>query len=435
METSYPKWRRPLKNSRAVWGFGPAIVTILLGGPAFGQSPSKTITLEQATELALDRNHTLLANRTTISQSLAQEVSANVRPNPVVFGTFYYIPYKRPEAGWLNYFHDGSELDAGMTYTIERGAKRQNRYQVAKDVTSLTRSVVVDNERVLKFQVASLFVNAQLADSMFDLAQQNLTSFQTTVDTAESQFQAGGISENDYQKIRLQLLQFQADVQQAQLTKIQALSDLRQQLGYESVPPDYGISGTFDYQPQALNLQDLQAVAIRNRPDLRVAEQGIAVAKSQYSLAKANGKQDVGVSVNYAHNNGINNITVQLSIPLPIFDRNQGEIARTEVAINQARQQEAAARGQVLTDVKDAFEALQTADRVTQYFRNTYLEAAQRNGNISEFAYRRGAGTLLNFLDAERSYRATQLAYRQAIGAYLQALEQLRQAVGTRSLR
>jgi len=151
-------------------------------------------------------------------------------------------------------------------------------------------------------------------------------------------------------------------------------------------------------------------------------------------LAKANGKQDLGVTGNYSHVNAGNRVTFEVNIPLPIFDRNQGEIARTQVAVTQARQQEAAARGQVLTDVKQAYDALASSDRVAQMFRTTYLDVAQRSRDISEYSYRRGAGTLLDFLDAERSYRATQLAYRQAIATYMTAIEQLRQVVGTRSL-
>jgi len=174
--------------------------------------------------------------------------------------------------------------------------------------------------------------------------------------------------------------------------------------------------------------------ALANRPDLRAVVQSSIAADSQYQLAKANGKQDVTVSGNYSHVNAISAVTFSVSIPLPIFDRNRGEIARTHVAMTQAQQQQLAARGQVLTDVKDAYEGLQEGDRVVQYFRSGYLDVSQRNRDISEYAYRRGATPLLDFLDAERSYRATQLAYRQALAAYLQALEQLREVVGTRSL-
>ena len=298
----------------------------------------------------------------------------------------------------------------------------------------MTRSQVADNERSLTFQVAQLFINVQLAQSTLDLAEQDLKSFEKTVEIGERQFKAGAISENDYLKIELQLLQFQQDVDQAELAKTQALSDLRQLLGYESVPADYQVTGMFDYQPLALTLADLQAKALENRPDLRAAVQGVTAAGSQHELAKANGKVDVTGSANYSHVNAISTVTFNVSFPLPIFDRNQGEIARTRFAIAQAQQQKEAAQGQVMTDVRDAFETLQSSDRVARYFRSTYLEVSQKNRDISEYAYRRGATSLLDFLDAERSYRATQLAWRQTIAAYLTALEQLREAVGARSL-
>jgi cobalt-zinc-cadmium efflux system outer membrane protein len=218
------------------------------------------------------------------------------------------------------------------------------------------------------------------------------------------------------------------------LNKAQALSDLRQQLGYESVPADYDVAGEFEYRPLAVTLDELQAKALQNRPDLRAAILGITAADSQYALAKANGKQDPTLSANYSHANGISGVTWSFSIPLAIFDRNQGNIAQTRIAIRQAEEQKNAASGQVLTDVKDAYEGLQESARIAELFRARYLDVSQKSRDISEYAYRRGAIALLDFLDAERTYRATQLAYRQAVAAYLTALEQLRQAVGTRDL-
>jgi cobalt-zinc-cadmium efflux system outer membrane protein len=234
--------------------------------------------------------------------------------------------------------------------------------------------------------------------------------------------------------MKLQLVQFQSDLEQAELSKEQALSDLRQQLGYESVPADYDVTGSFDYQPLAVKLEDLQTKALQNRPDLRAAVLSVTSSNSQYTLAKANGKQDYTVSGNYSHVNGLSALTFSFSIPMPIFDRNQGEIARTRYAINQAKEQQSAATGQVLTDVKDAYEGVRSNDRLVQIYRSGVLEDSKRSRDISEYSYRRGASALLDFLDAERSYRAMQLAYRQAVAAYLTAVEQLRQAVGTRSL-
>jgi cobalt-zinc-cadmium efflux system outer membrane protein len=161
---------------------------------------------------------------------------------------------------------------------------------------------------------------------------------------------------------------------------------------------------------------------------------GINAANTQYALAKANGKQDPTVSANYSHTNGISAATFSFSIPIAIFDRNQGNIEQTRIGIRQAEEQQKAASGQALTDVKDAYEALQESARVAQLFKANYLDVAQRSRDISEYAYRRGALALLDFLDAERTYRATQLAYRQAVASYLLAQEQLRQAVGSRDL-
>jgi cobalt-zinc-cadmium efflux system outer membrane protein len=229
-------------------------------------------------------------------------------------------------------------------------------------------------------------------------------------------------------------VQFETDVQQAQLNKVQALSDLRQQLGYESVPADYDVVGEFEYRPLAVTIDELQAKALQNRPDLRAAVLGVVAADSQYSLAKANGKQDPTVSGNYSHSGGLSSATFSFSIPLAIFDRNQGNIAQTRIAIRQAEEQQKAAGGQALTDVRDAYEAMQENARIAQLYKSTYLDVAKKSRDISEYAYRRGGLALLDFLDAERTYRATQLAYRQAVAAYLTAIEQLRQAVGTRDL-
>jgi cobalt-zinc-cadmium efflux system outer membrane protein len=412
-----------------------ATLAYALASPAFGQSTGPTsITLDEAIPMALQHNHNLLAARTTIQQSEAEETTANLRPNPALFTDWEYLPFFSPSNWNRTYLHDSTEADLGLSYLLERGRKRQHRLQAARDVTAQTKSLVADNERGLTFSVASLFVNVQLAESTLELAEKDLKSFQQTVNLGELRYNQGAISEDDYLKIKLQLLQFETDYQQAQLARVQALSDLRQLLGYESVSPDYDVAGAFDYQPLKGNLEDFQLKALQNRPDLRATQQGVTAAKSQYDLQKAIGKPDVTVQGNYSHVNGINTATFYGSIPLPIFNRNQGEIARTRFAITQAQEQEKATNGQALTDVRDAYEGLRVSDRVVQLYRSGYLDVAQKDRDIAEYAYQRGAVSLLDFLDAERGYRATQLAYRQALASYLLALEQLKQAVGTRAV-
>ncbi len=401
------------------------------------------ITLDEAVQMALQHNHNMIAARTAIDQDLAMEVTANLRPNPSLFVDWEYLPIGSPArqnpdlypgVSTGDYLRDNTEGDIGLSYLIERGKKRERRYQAAKDVTAQTRSLVADAERGLTYQVATLFVNVQLAESTIDLAQQDLKSFQKTVDIAEFQFKSGGISESNYLMIQVQLLQFETDLESAQLARAQGLSDLRQLLGYESVSADYDVLDAFDYLPMRANLDDLKMQALQNRPDLRAAVQGVTAANSGYLLAKADGVQDLTVQGNYSHVNGINAATLYASIPLPFFNRNQGEIARTHSVITQMEEQQKFTSGQVLTDVKDAYEGLKSNDRVVLLYRDKYREIARRSRDIADYAYHGGALALLDFLDAERSYRAAELAYRQALASYLLALEQLREAVGTRTL-
>ena len=393
-----------------------------------------TITLDDAIQMALQHNHNLLAARTTIQQSQAEETTANLRPNPVLLGDSQFLPIFQPSQITSDYIDNTAQFDLGVSYLFERGKKRQHRLQAAKDQTAVTRSQVDDNERSLAFSVASQFINVELAESTLELANQDLKSFQNTVDIGEARYKAGDISEDDFLKIKLQLLQFQTDVSAARLARVQGLSDLRQLLGYESIAADYDVAGTFNYQPIKGNLEDFQAKALQTRPDLRAAQQGVTAAKSQYELQKAVGKKDVTAQLSYTHLGDINNISLFGQIPLPIFDRNQGEIARTGFAITQAQEQKNFANGQVLTDVRDAFENLRSNDQIVGLYRSGYLDEAKQSRDISEYSYRHGAASLLDYLDAERSYRATELAYRQALASYLIALEQLREAVGTRSL-
>jgi cobalt-zinc-cadmium efflux system outer membrane protein len=408
--------------------------TVLAGSlTAQTQGPVK-VTLEEAIHMALEHNHSLMAARTVIQQNEAEETTANLRPNPVLMGDAQFLPIFQPSQFSSTYIDNSAQFDLGLSYLFERGKKRQHRLQAAKDQTAVARSLVTDDERNLTFNVASQFIGVQLAESTLSLAEQDLKSFQNTVDISEARYKAGDIGEGDLLKIKLQFLQFQTDVSQAQLAKVQALVGLRQLLGYESVPADYDVAGAFDYQPLTVKLEDLQVKALRERPDLRAAQQSVTAANSQYELAKANGRRDVTAQMNYTHLSDLNTASFFGSVQLPIFDRNQGEIARTRYAITQAQEQARAATDQVMTDVMDAYEGVRTNDEVVLLYRSGYLDQAQQSRDISEYAYKRGAASLLDFLDAERSYRSTQLAYRQSLASYLTALEQLREAVGTRSL-
>ncbi|HXC33809.1 MAG TPA: TolC family protein [Verrucomicrobiae bacterium] len=402
--------------------------------PAAPQNLPTRVTLDDAIDLALKHNHSLQAARTTILQNQAQEITANLRPNPTLLGDAQFLPFFQPSNFNSTYLDNNAQFDVGLSYLFERGKKRQRRLQAAKDQTAVTTATVDDDARTLTFNVASQFIAALLAQSELDLAQKDLDSFQKTVDISQASYNAGSMSGADLLKIKIQLLQFQMDVSAAKLAKVQALASLRQLLGYESVPASYEVAGDLEYKPVTLGEDDLKAMALRQRPDVRAAQLGITAAQSQLALARADGKQDVTGQINYTHVGDVNTASVFASIPLAIFNRNQGEIARTGYAITQSQELSSEQASIALTDVTNSYEGLRTADEVVVLYQSGYLKEAEDSRDISQYAYEHGAASLLDFLDAERSYRATELAYRQSLAGYMTSLEQLRQAVGTRSL-
>jgi outer membrane protein, heavy metal efflux system len=410
-----------------------AALLLLLVGVATGQSAPR-ITLDEAVNLALTHSPSLQAQRTLVLQNQAQEITANLRPNPTLGADSQFIPFFSPQDFSGDNLDQAQQFDIGVGYLFERGHKRQSRLQAARDQTAVTRAQVADAERTLAFNVGQQFVSVLLAESTLTFALQDLKSFQQTVDISETQYKAGYISEGDYLKIKLQLLQFQTDVSSAQLAKVQALVALRQSLGYNTVPADFDVAGDLAFQPLKGRVEDFQARALRERPDFRAATLGVTAAQSQIRLAQANAKVDVNGTYDFSHVSGQSTASLFVSFDLPIFNRNQGEIARTRYALTQAQQQELAANDTVMSDVLNAYETVRSNEQVVQLYISGYLKQAQDSRDISEYAYKRGAASLLDYLDAERSYRAVELAYRQSLASYLTAVEQLKEAVGTRNL-
>jgi outer membrane protein, heavy metal efflux system len=409
------------------------IFLLLLVGVVSAQNTT-LISLDQAIDLALAHNHSIKATRTLILQNQAQEITANLRPNPTLGADSQFVPFFSPQDFSGENLNETQQFDIGIGYLFERGHKRQRRLQAARDQTAVTRAQVADAERTLAFNVGQQFVSVLLAESTLQFALQDLRGFQQTVDISETQLKAGYIGEGDYLKIKLQLLQFQTDVSSARLAKVQALVGLREFLGYNAVPADFDVIGDLAYQPLKANLEDLQMKAMRERPDFRAAELGTTAAQSQILLAKANAKVDVNGTYDFTHVSGENTASIFANFELPIFNRNQGEIARTGYVLTQAQEQQQAVSDTVLSDVANAYEAVRSNGEVVLLYTSGYLKQAQDSRDISEYAYKRGAASLLDFLDAERSYRSVQLAYRQALASYMTAVEQLKEAVGTRNL-
>jgi len=408
----------------------------LPGSPQTSPVPGRTISLERALELAKRNNPTLQANQTLILQNKAQEITANLRPNPVLSWDTQYLPLFEPSLFTnSNYWEETqAQYDVVIGHLFERGKKRQHRLDAAKTAAAVTEAQVADAQRTVLANAAQLYVGVLLAKANLELAENLLDSYRHTVKISQDRFDGGALSKNDLLKIQLHAA-FETDVNTNRLAKLQALASLRQFLGFDAVPADYDVAGSLVYEPVPPRLEEVQGRALANRPDLLAALRSVTASESQVGLARANGKVDLDVAFNYTRLNQNSLGAFYFNIPLPVFNKNQGEIARTQYVVTQSQFQQKAAEQPVLTDVKNAYENLRTSEQVVQLYDKGYLEQASQSLEITRFSYEHGAASLLDFLDAERSYRSTELSYRQALATYMTALEQLRQAEGTRDLQ
>ncbi len=403
-----------------------ATVTVLFALPAFSQE--KLISKEDAVRIALAYNQSLRANRLNVDQNKANEVTASLKPNPTVGVGADAIPIFAPQT--IRF--DTQIYSANMSYTVERGGKREKRVVVAKDNTKASAQNVTDNERTLKFQVGQAFINVLLAKSVLVLAKDDLANFSQEVDLNHARLVAGDLAEGDYLKLSLQKLQFEQDVSAAVLGLVQARATLRQLLGYQSVTDDFDVKGTLEHTKPSVTLEDLQQKALDSRPDLQAAHTGVTLANDTVSLAFGNRARDWTWSGDYSFQSpSQSGAGVGFSMELPIHDRNQGEIARSQAAVKQSIETEASTKVGVQTDVVNAYYGLKSNDEIVTLYESGYLKQATDSRDISNYAYQRGAASILDLLDAERSYRATQLAYRQALAAQMIAVEQVNQATGT----
>jgi cobalt-zinc-cadmium efflux system outer membrane protein len=388
--------------------------------------------MEDAVRIGLQYNQNLRSQRLNVDQSKAGEITAALKPNPTLGNVIDTIPIFSPQ----NIRLSTQIYEETLSYTVERGGKREKRVVVAKDNTDVAAKTVADNERTLRFQVVQGFINVLLAKSVLQLSEEDLSNFTQQLDLNRARVTAGDLAEGDYLKLSLQKLQFEQDVSAAKLSLVQAKANLRQQLGYESVADDYDVIGTLEHKKHVVMLDDLQKQAIANRPDLQAAHSGVTLANDTVALAFGNRVKDWTWGTDYTNQNfGINGVGVSLSFDLPIHDRNQGEIARSQAAVKQSVETESSMRVGVLTDVVNAYHGLQTGEEVLVLFEGGYLDQATQSRDISTYAYQRGAATILDVLDAERSYRATQLAYRQAIATQMIAAEQVNLVVGTQVIQ
>ncbi|HZQ95014.1 MAG TPA: TolC family protein [Candidatus Sulfotelmatobacter sp.] len=397
-------------------------------------APGEVWTWDQVKQRFEINNTTLIAGRLNIDELKAEEFTAHVRPNPDLTISSDGTQVAPSHGAWQPFA--GTFVSPGISYLFERRNKRNLRYQAAKEGTGIGAAQAADTERTLLFNLRSAFVGILQAKAVLQLAQDNLQYYDKILKVSRDRFDAGDIARIDLDRLELQRLQYESDLQTAivnlRTTKINLLALLDDRRPVDS----FDVEGTFDFQPDLLPLDDYRKNAVDARPDFRAALLSVQQAKTNHKLAEANGTTDPTVGVWFTHNGSFNNpdalntIGVSVSIPLRVFDRNQGEKLRTKIDINRSEKLRQGVETQVYSDVDTTYATLVSNINLLKAYKRQYLEQAVRVRDTVQFSYQHGGASLLDFLNAESEYRNVQLSYVNLVGAYLTAAAQMNQAVG-----
>lgn len=379
-------------------------------------------------------NTTLLAGQLNIDELKAEEITANLRPNPqftVTADGTQIVPY---HGVWEPFA--GTFVSPAVSQLFERRHKRGLRYEVAKAGAAIGVAQQSDLERTLIFNLRSAFVGVLQAKAVLRLAQTNLEYYDHILQISRDRYQAGDIAQIDLERLELQRLQYESDLQNAlvnlRTTKINLLALLNEHSPVES----FDVDGTFDFTDSLLSDDDYRKDALDARPDLRAAVLSVEQAETSYKLAAANGSTDPTIGLWYTHNGSFSNpdayntVGASVSIPLRIFDRNQGEKLRTKIDIDRQEKLRQGVETQVYSDVDSAYALVESNVNLLKPYKAKYLAEAVHVRDTVYFSYQHGGAALIDFLNAESDYRAVQLNYVNLIGAYLTAAAQLNEAVG-----
>lgn len=407
-------------------------------GAQMPQVPSPTATQPWTWEQVKDRfeanNTTLEASRLNVDELRAQEITARLRPNPGFTISSDGTQITPSNGVWRPFA--GTFFSPSVSYLFERQNKRGLRLEVAKQGTAVGEAQQSDSERTLLFSLRNAFVGILQAKAVLKLAQENLEYYDKVLKVSGDRFQAGDLARIDFDRLDLQRLQYESDLQTAMVnlrtTKITLLALMDDRRPLDS----FDVDGPYDFAPEVLSLDDYRKAALDARPDLRAAVLSLDQAKSSYKLAVANGSTDPTVGLWFTHNGSFNNpdalntIGASVSIPLRVFDRNQGEKLRTKIDIRRNEALTEGLRTQVYSDVDSAYATIVSNIELLKPYKSKYLAQAVRVRETILFSYQHGGASLLDFMSAESEYRATELSYVNLIGAYLTAAAQLNEAVG-----
>jgi cobalt-zinc-cadmium efflux system outer membrane protein len=373
-------------------------------------------------------NPTLRAARIGIDEAKAQEITAYLRPNPDMTTTLDQIA---PFSG-NPYRPFGSVLPLiSASYLHERQHKRELRQESAQEATAIAASQQADMERTMLFGLRNAFVQTLQAKAVLALARENLAYWDRVLAVSNDRFKAGDIAQIDLDRLELQRVQFESDVQTAQVNARTAKITLLTLLNDRTPVDQFDVTGTFDFSEQAMPMEEFRNMALEARPDLKAAVQAVDKAQTDHKLAVANGSTDPTFGVDVARNPPIPAyIGFSMTIPLRIFDKNQGEKARTELDIRRNQRLREAAEAQVFSDVDSAYATLSGNLTLLHSYKARYLQRAVNVRDTEAFAYQHGGASLLDFLNSQNEYRTVQLNYLNLIGSYMTAASQLNLAVG-----
>jgi outer membrane protein, heavy metal efflux system len=380
---------------------GLSLLVLLAAGACAAQTPAP-LTLQQAVDLARMQNPSLLSANAHVDATKQSEVTAGLRVNPNfnINGSDVSLP-----AGANNpYFYS-----AQISRLFERGQKRRWRLDVARSTTDVTRSEYADQERQVVLAVKTAFTEMLAAKAALNLAQQNVEEYRKTIDLNRDRLRAGDISATDFKRLDLQLAQFESDYDNAHTGLVQASDQLQTLLGYDRAHTGFDITGSLDPPAITTTLTDAEQKALAARPDYVAAQQSVRVADANVKLAYAQGTTDPTLEGEYDRAGTANSAGFQIGIPLRIFDRNQGEKARTKYEAQSSRFAETAARNQVVSDVDQAWAAYEDALSLARRYNGHYLQEAQEVRDNLEYSYRHGGTTLLDYLSALQDYRQVNL--------------------------
>ena len=397
-------------------------------------SAQTTYTWQEVKDKFEAANPTLNAARLNIDESRANEVTAYLRPNPILNFSTDGTQLTPMNGTWTPFA--GTQKSSGVSYLLERRGKRELRRESARELTAISESTYADQERSLLFNLRNAFIQVLRAKAVLQNARDNLNYWDRELELNRRRLNAGDIARLDLNRLELQRVQFESDFETAAVnlrtSKIQLLTLLNDRTPIDRLD----VIGTYDFSDLIMPLDEYRNIALSTRPDLKAASQAVELARRNHRLAIANGSSDPTFSTWWTRNpsfnnpNDLNAIGGSVIIPLRIFDKNQGERERTRIEIGRNEQLRDAAEASVLSDVDSAYWALIQALNLLKPYKTKYLSLAADNRNRVSIAYQNGGASLLDFLDAEKADRDTRLAYLNLIGSYLTAAAQLNMAVG-----